>query len=53
MGTIIQFPRSALSTGLGLLLGVMSLGAAAVAFLGSRVLPAPVMANIRGEHDWA
>jgi hypothetical protein len=49
MGTLIQLPRSAFSTGLGLLLGVVGLGAAAIAFLGSRILPAPVMASLQSE----
>lgn len=51
IGIIMQLPRSALSSGLGLLLGVMGLGAAAVAYLGSRVLPAPLLASIRGKQD--
>ncbi|EIE19724.1 UBX-domain-containing protein [Coccomyxa subellipsoidea C-169] len=44
----MSMPRAALSSGFGMLFGVVGLGAAAIAFLGNRILPASVMSSIRG-----
>ncbi|KAK9918295.1 hypothetical protein WJX75_002911 [Coccomyxa subellipsoidea] len=48
LGTILSLPRAALSSGFGMLFGVVGLGAAAIAFLGNRIIPASVMSSIRG-----
>ena len=48
LGALAQLPRSAWHSGFGMVLGVVRLGAAAIAYLGSRILPGPLLAAIKG-----